>query len=124
MSSPIATAVAALETEKANLLARVAKVDQAIANLRDLFHLPAERLSTPTSRPLLPTPEETETAVRRALANGPLAPAALTSAVGVDWTVLRLRVRALEQSGVLVSTGSTTNRRYALAAPAAAKEAL
>lgn len=50
MSSPIATAIAALETEKANLLARVAKVDQAIANLRDLFHLPAERaVKTSTS---------------------------------------------------------------------------
>jgi hypothetical protein len=41
--SPIARAIAELETEKSNLAARSAKVDEAIAALRTLFHLPVAR---------------------------------------------------------------------------------
>ncbi len=120
-SSAIARALAEFETERTNLLARVAKVDELIDMTCDTFHLPRPTRSVKPSTSTIPG--DTAAAVRTALANGPLSPGALATAVGIDRAVLRPQLLALERDGVIVSTGVTANRRYALA-PAAAKEAL
>lgn len=47
--SPIVRALAELQTERANMAARLEKLDTLIALMRDLFHLPAtngHRLAT------------------------------------------------------------------------------
>jgi len=130
-SSPIARAIAELETERRNLQSRLGKVDDAIASLRALFHLPAPTEPKPKSEPRASTPAprsssnggDTVAAIRAALSHGPLSPGALAKAVGLDRPVLRIQLRALERDGVVVSTGTTVSRRVALAS-AAAKEGL
>lgn len=119
--SPIARAIAELETEKSNLAARCAKVDEAIASLRSLFHLPAAAVTKPAksakSKPAAPAAigPVSAAAVRAALANGPLSPGALARAVGTDRVNLRYVVRQLEEDGTIVSSGTTAARRLALA---------
>lgn len=121
-ASPIARAIAELEAEKANLAARAAKVDEAIASLRSLFHLPAPPVATKPRRVNGHRSHgsdghggETETAIRAALAHGPLSPMALSTAVGIVRPVLRIHVKRLEAAGAIVSSGTTASRRIALA---------
>src|SRR5262245_26991697 len=102
-SSPIARAITELESERANLTARLAKVDAAIATLRDLFHLPAQRAKSDS------VPLEIETLIRAALAAGPLSPGALSEAVHVRRDLLRPHLKDLERRGLLVCRGATAN---------------
>jgi hypothetical protein len=140
-SSPIAAAVKQLELERANLLARLAKVDEAIDKLRDLFHLPAASTNPVAKVGVLSEDGSIEPgrdlrehdltrdssaitiAIRHALEKGPLSPGDLASKIGnVDRVQLRHQVDQLVQSGVLVSTGSTNARRIALAVSTGPKE--
>lgn len=121
-ASPIARAVAELETERQNLQARLGKVDEAIASLRALFHLPAARETTKARNTKVPDPEhrsskggDTTAAIRAALSNGPLSPGALAIAVGMERANLRRQLTALEAEGLIVSSGTTASRRIALA---------
>lgn len=115
-ASPIARAVSELETEKANLMARVEKVDQAIASLRALFHLPTNgRAAAPATPAPRAKSDTTTAAIRAALSNGPLSPGALATAVGIERPVLRIHVKRLEADGAIVSSGTTASRRIALA---------
>jgi DNA-binding transcriptional ArsR family regulator len=120
--SPITRAIAELETEREHLKARLGKVDEAIASLRDLFHLPAKPVPI---RPTIvsATERDVPAAIVSALTAKPLSPAELASAVGVDRHTLRQHVIALERAGKVVSTGVTVDRQIALAA-AAPKEAI
>jgi hypothetical protein len=122
-SSPVARAIAELETERANLATRLDKVDVAIASLRELFHLPAAvarpRGSNGNGHPHDP---DVDARIRAALKTGPLSPGALGAAVGLERAELRVRIRELEHAGVLACSGATASRRIALAG-APAKEA-
>jgi hypothetical protein len=122
-TSPIARAIAELETERENLRVRIVKVDTAIASLRELFHLPADRLATAPA-PSNGNGHDTgiNAKIRAALAHGPLSPSALATAVGMERHTLRTFIADLERTGTIVSSGATANRRIALAADAA-KEA-
>lgn len=98
-------------------------MDQAIASLRALFHLrTAERKSSAPEQKSSSNGDRTA-AIRSALARGPLSPGKLADAVGIDRANLGHLLRALERDGIVVRTGTTANRRVALAS-AAAKEAL
>jgi biotin operon repressor len=119
--SPITRAIAELETEREHLKARLGKVDEAIASLRDLFHLPAK--TVPIQPAIVSADRDVPSAILSALTDKPLSPAELASAVGIDRHTLREHVVELERAGKVVSTGATVNRQIALAAPAA-KEAL
>jgi predicted Rossmann fold nucleotide-binding protein DprA/Smf involved in DNA uptake len=118
ISSPIARAIAELETEAANLQARLVKVQEAIGVLRNLFHLPA----TPVTA-IVTAATDIDGQILAALAEQPLSPATLAANVGVDRHTLRTHIVELERAGKVVSSGATHDRRIALAAPAA-KEAL
>jgi len=120
-TSPIARAIAELETERDNLRARIAKVETALASLRELFHLPADRHAKAPSNGN-GHDASIDAKIRAALAHGPLSPSKLAKAVGMNRPTLRTFVADLERTGVIVSTGATANRRIALAADAA-KEA-
>jgi biotin operon repressor len=62
-------------------------------------------------------------AIRAALRDGPVSPGVLASTLGVERSRLRYNLAQLEKQGVVISTGSTANRRVALAPHRAAKEA-
>jgi biotin operon repressor len=113
-ANPIASAIAALETERAHLQARLAKVEEAIATMRELFHLPGARRKT---APANGNGHDRDTAakIRAALTAGPMAPGALAAELGVTRAALRYYVQALEQQGVVISKGTTVSRRIALA---------
>lgn len=115
-TSPIAEALEQLQLERTNLLARIEKVDAAIATLRDLFHLPAERPIAKASPAANGNGHEalTTEAIRAALANGPMSPGDLAVALDVGRVPLRHRVAELEREGVLVSTDTTVSRLVAL----------
>jgi hypothetical protein len=122
-SSPVARAIAELETERANLATRLEKVDAAIATLRDLFHLPVVRHANGNGNGNGHHADpDVDAKIRAALKSGPLSPRALAAAIGVARVELRGRIRELERAGVLACSGATASRRVALAA-AAAKEA-
>lgn len=116
-NSPIAAALEQLQLERTNLLARVEKVDAAIATLRDLFHLPTERTIGKVTAAVNGNGHGalTTDAIRAALARGPLSPGDLAAALDVGRVPLRHRVAALEREGLLVSTGTTASRLVALA---------
>jgi DNA-binding transcriptional ArsR family regulator len=128
-SSPIARAIAELETERENLVARLAKVDAGIATMRDLFHLPANgqprKARTGPPRELIsrgPASEAEPTRkadklkdrIRAALTKGPMTPGDLATKLGIERPALRYQVKQLEDAGELVSTGTTADRQIAL----------
>ena len=113
-----------LETERAHLATRLTKVDEAIATMRELFHLPgvvtaARKVPKPRKAPATngnghhATPSVE--AIRAALRKGPLSPGALAEQLGVSPYRLHNSVAKLEAQGVLVSSGATATRRIALA---------
>jgi hypothetical protein len=122
--SPIARAVAELETERDHLTARLGKVNEAIATMRELFHLPQPRNGTAQPKaatrraPALHNGnghgDVTIDAIRAALAAGPMRPGDLAAQLNMDRAALRVIVRGLEADGVLVSSGTTMSRRIAL----------
>jgi hypothetical protein len=102
--SSIARALDAMEEERGNLAARLAKVEALIAQMRDAFHLP----SAPASRAATKAPRAPKTrassdapvyeskygaAIHSALQKGPLSPADLSMAVGVQVDALNYHVR-------------------------------
>ena len=116
------SAIDALQEERENLSARLVKVDAAIANMRDLFHLAPKAPRQPRSsehvaktiakngaRTKLP-----DEAILSALRRGPLSPGALVAALGADRAVLRRRCGELEASGKLVLSGTTASRLITL----------
>jgi len=117
LNSPIARAIAELETEAANLQARLVSVQEAIGVLRKLFHLPATPMAAAGGA------SDIDDRILAALAEQPQSPATLAANVGVDRHILRTHIVDLERAGKVVSSGATHDRRIALAAPAA-KEAL
>jgi len=137
--SPIARAIAELETERAHLLARVEKVDTAIAAIRDAFHLPAvtERPArtsrvkdTPARKPSQRrqssrhgNAEISDQDVRAFLQRGPIAPAPFYDHFKLSKHAGRQVLKQLAASGLVRVTGTTVSRRIALAG-APAKEAL
>jgi len=122
--SPIARALDEFLTERRNLVARLEKVDALIASTCEVFHLPVPALDgrrngTPApaavDAPARRARSQIGDAIRSALKDGPLSPGDLAEKVGVTRGRLRYQVLALEQSGVIVSTGTTANRQIALA---------
>jgi Winged helix-turn-helix DNA-binding len=113
--SPIAAALEQLQLERTNLLARINKVDAAIATLSELFHLPTLRRVKGLPAVSGNGHDVTTDAIRAALSHGPLAPRDLAVAIGLKVSTLKYRVAKLESAGVLVSTGTTAARRIALA---------
>lgn len=119
--SAIARAIAELESERQNLTARIGKLDEAVATLRALFHLPTERT------PKAPSAngnghrksDLTKDAIRAALAHGPLSPGALATAVGMPVARTKYHVAQLVEDGELVASGTTAARRIALAGSSA-----
>jgi DNA-binding transcriptional ArsR family regulator len=131
-SSPIARVITELETERENLTARLAKVDTAIAAVRELFHLPGESASvkTRTTKAAEAEPrrstrkgDKTREAILSALARGPMTPGDLAEKLGIERPALRYQVKQLEATGEVVSTGSTGDRRVAMASGRRPKEA-
>lgn len=128
--SPIARAIAELQTEREHLLARVEKVDTAIAAIRDAFHLPVEgkirRPAVVKARRSLSSDgagrRDLEASIIAALKAGPMAPGAMASSLGIDRARLRYAIAKLEKQRTVVSSGTTASRRIALAG-ASAKEA-
>jgi hypothetical protein len=125
-TSPIARAITELETEREHLVARLAKVDAAIATMRDLFHLPstngrprAKTQSVAAGRVVkLDSTSKAgkfRAAILAALARGPMAPGDLAEKLGRDRAAVRYQVKHLEDAGEIVSTGTTANRQVALA---------
>jgi hypothetical protein len=134
--SAIARAVDAIEEERTNLVARLAKVDALLATMREAFHLAparvvkpkAEKATTRIVRAVKPKPPVNgfkskhglviQAALQKA---GPMAPADLAKAIGQTASATRYHVQRLIAAGALVATGSTSKRRIALAS--APKEA-
>jgi hypothetical protein len=129
--SNIARAIEEMQTERANLAARLAKVDALIvtcarcstsrdrAPIRKAKSAPAATVPTngTSTRTVL-----TDEMILTALKAGPLKPGVLAKRLGVDRPRVRFRVTGLEQRGFLTSTGSTGSRLIQLTAKAA-KEA-
>jgi DNA-binding transcriptional ArsR family regulator len=118
-SSPIAQALAQLELERANLAARLEKVDALIVSMRDVFHLPKASATVkefPRAKPAHTNGHGrvSDDAIRAALAGGPMAPGELADKLGLERSVVRYHVKQLEDAGELVSTGTTMSRRIAL----------
>jgi hypothetical protein len=123
--SPIAAALAQLQLERANLTARLAKVDEAIVTLGDLFHLPTTALPTrnmkvtdashQSSKGSNGHAHELSDAIRAALKSGPMAPGELAAQLKIDRQALRYHVKQLEADRIVVSSGTTAARRIALA---------
>ncbi len=122
----IAGAIAELLAEREHLAARLAKVDAAIAAVREAFQLPsqpsaADRIQQPRERVKSTSngnghrAELTDGAIVEALKAGPIKPGELGAALGVERARLRARLAQLEARGVVVSTGVTASRRVALA---------
>jgi len=133
--SPIAVALDELLKERHNLAARLGKVDAVISSMRDLFHLPAppsgvngKRTHVEPRPPSAPRQNGddglTDGAILDALQAGPVGPGPLAVALHADRGKVRIRVKQLEERGLVVSTGTTANRQIALAcaATSAAKE--
>ena len=127
-TSRIARVIDELVAEREHTSARLAKIDAAIATMRDLFHLPpgekpaaALRISKGSKARTAPTPGATRKgdqaldAIREALKAGPLSPGELETKLKISRYMLNTHVKQLEADGVLVSTGTTISRRIALA---------
>lgn len=123
-ASPIAAALEQLELERANLAARLDKVDALIASMRDVFHLPrgprlnghAHAKVEKAARPAKNGHGSISTdAIRAALRRGPMSPGALAAALQVPRARLGYHVTKLEEQGVLTTSGTTASRRIALA---------
>jgi biotin operon repressor len=113
----IGQAIAELEAERVHLSARLAKLDEAIATMRELFHLPralGRRGRHPMPAATSNGHEATFNAIRTALARGPMSPADLAERLNISRHRLRATVAPLEDAGVLTSTGATASRRIAL----------
>jgi DNA-binding transcriptional ArsR family regulator len=115
--SHIARALDEMLTERSLLAARLDKLDALIAAMRDAFHLPdrASRVNGHKNGNGNGHGTVTEEAIRKALAADPLSPGELARTLGVDRAILRPQLRALEQRGLIVTTGVTASRRVALA---------
>jgi hypothetical protein len=120
-TSGIPRALDELLSERSHLTARLAKVDQAIATLQELFHVRPRRTRAVAARN--GHGALSADALRAALRHGPRAPGELCTELGVTRARLRYRVRQLEAAGVIVSNGSTRNRQITLAGTRPAKEA-
>lgn len=128
--SRIGAALDELIAERQHLAARMEKIDDLIATMREVFHLPSG--DTHRARPARAAPRPSgngrraaisAAAVQAALADGPLGPGELATALNIDRGRLRYHLLKFERDGLVVSTGSTANRRVALAGKAApAKE--
>lgn len=123
MPSPsnIGRAIHELEAERTHLQARLGKVDQAIATMRDLFHLPAagESRRQPSETRHRSTNRGQSAgrgpdAIREALKGGPLKPAALAERLNVPYPQIKRQVAALIADGAIVATGVTQSRRLSL----------
>jgi hypothetical protein len=116
VKSPIGAALEQLQLERDNLVARLAKVDDLIVRMRDVFHLPAGRSAARTPLTGNGHGEISADAIRAALQAGPMSPAALAKQLRVKRIPLRHRVRDLVADGVLITSGTTAaSRRIALA---------
>jgi hypothetical protein len=121
-TSGIARALEELQVERDHLAARIAKLDALMAQMRDMFHLPARgsghKAAAPPAALSIPVHAprpELDKAIRIALHDGPLSPGALATVIAVDRAKLRVRLKQLEATGVIVTTGTTAGRRVALA---------
>lgn len=131
--SHIGRAIEELESERTHLAARLQKVNEAIATMRELFHLPSiaapKAKGAPASNRANGTGHGnarmhlTDTAITAALKAGPMATRALAQAIGVRGGPLNYRLRALERDGVIHSTGAGKGKTVTLAGSAPAKEA-
>jgi hypothetical protein len=129
-ASPIVRAVAELVTERQNLAARLAKVDEAIASLRALFHLPSERANSAERKTKILNSEDgnskgdkAKDAIRAALKLGPLSTAQLGTRVHLTKSAVGYHVRQMKADGELTFLGAGKATTVALAG-AAAKEGL
>lgn len=141
-TSHIGKALEEMETERAHLVARLAKVDALIAQTREVFHLPtaptrgrvprakgtprkvaARRIGALTSLgDTDPPPRSTRRgawedlvhAIRSALADGPMGPGELAAVLKIPRPRLRHYLAQLEHDGIVVATGTTISRRIAL----------
>jgi hypothetical protein len=129
--SNIARAIEEMQTERANLAARLAKVDALIVTMREMFHLPnGHKVKATKAKPpdeaVAPTNGTktplTDAMILAALKGGALSPGAISKQLGVERSRLRFRVAGLEQRGFVTSSGTTAARLIQLTAKAA-KEA-
>ena len=127
-TSRIARVIEELELEREHMSARLAKIDAAIATMRELFHLPGDkpaaalRISKGSKARTASAPtgatrkgDQALDAIRAALKAGPLSPGELETKLKISRYMLNTHVKQLEADGVLVSTGTTISRRIALA---------
>jgi len=135
--SPIATALEQMEVERANLAARLAKVDELIASTRDLFHLPNGRPAKVRKNKISEVEtkiphrngqpastrkaDKVKDAIRAALARGAMSSADIAAKVGLNPPAMLYHLSRMKKSGILVTTGASSSTRYALAT--ASKEA-
>jgi biotin operon repressor len=125
--SPIVVALEQFELERANMLARLTKLDNLIAQTREVFHLPngkPARVPMATATPAAANNnghgntdelDATDTAILSALKGGPMTPGNLAAKLEMERPAVRYRVKQLEAAGLLVSTGATATRQIALA---------
>jgi predicted Rossmann fold nucleotide-binding protein DprA/Smf involved in DNA uptake len=126
------SALEELMADRRECAERIEKLDAAIAAFRRLIgdeHPDAPARPAPASRPADPKPAARKSgAVRQqiidALRKGPLSPASLAEAVGMETGAAMYHVKKLETSGSVVLTGASNfNRRVALPSSGPAKEA-
>lgn len=123
-SSPIGAALEQIELERANLTARLAKVDALIAQMRDVFHLPEARRVNghaakakghrPAPRVVSSDGQVTAETISEALRDGPLSPADLAKRLDVPRANLQRLLAVMTSQRLIVATGVTQSRRYTL----------
>jgi hypothetical protein len=127
--SNIARAIEEMQTERANLAARLAKVDALIVTMREMFHLPPNghkaaprKVKAPVPPPVALKPAAnsqqdgrvSDDLVRVALQNGPLSPGVLGVRLNVERVRLRRHLEQMEARGLVTITGNTTTKQISL----------
>jgi hypothetical protein len=136
VSDPFGQALEALAVEETNLTARLDAVRAATGQLLKLRGdaggggRPAPAVRRPRRQQRAAGRREAPESVgavevdalRRALKSGPKAPGEIAEALGIKVDNLRYPLGRFVKAGVVVATGNTSNRRYALPGKPAKEE--
>jgi hypothetical protein len=129
-TSRIGRVIEELVLEREHTSARLAKLDAAIATMRELFHLPngkptivkkqqsvvrKQQRAAPSNGQPTAKGDQVKAAIRAALARGPMSPADLAATVGLKRAALLYHTLQMKKLGVLVATGAASSTQYALA---------